>query len=379
MKEEIKAKEVGRGEFKRILIISNEFPPGPGGIGNQAFNLAVYFVKANYRVHVYTASRKEFRDVEFDMTFPFSISRYSVNSSFVTKLKESLYFLFTKGRSFDYYILSGSVQLLFAFPLYFFPKSKCISIIHGHELSMATGIYRKLLRLSLRMSDDVIAVSEFSKSRLSQYGLKRKVEVVPNGVVVPPDFIREDDKTFSTDGVLRLVTVGSVTARKGQQNVIKAIPFLRSILSTIEYHIIGIPTELANLNATVQSLGVSKNVIVHGVVSEADKVSILRKMDIFIMLSENLENGDVEGFGIAIIEANLLGIPAIGSKGTGVEQAIDEGNSGVLVNAYNPEEIGNAIIQIRNSYNKFSESSIKWAQKHDWSYIGDAYAAIMKK
>ena len=40
------------------------------------------------------------------------------------------------------------------------------------------------------------------------------------------------------------------------------------------------------------------------------------KSDIFIMMSEMTESGDVEGFGIAIIEANSLGLPSIGTLGS---------------------------------------------------------------
>ena len=36
----------------KILILTSEFPPGPGGIGNHAFNLAEQFLKNNFDVKV---------------------------------------------------------------------------------------------------------------------------------------------------------------------------------------------------------------------------------------------------------------------------------------------------------------------------------------
>ena len=66
---------------------------------------------------------------------------------------------------------------------------------------------------------------------------------------------------------------------------------------------------------------------------------IYNQADIFIMLSQNDIKFDVEGFGIAILEANLLGIPAIGSRDTGIEDAIVHNETGKLVDPYSVEEI----------------------------------------
>ena len=53
--------------------------------------------------------------------------------------------------------------------------------------------------------------------------------------------------------------------------------------------------------------------------------------------------GDVEGFGIAILEANALGIPAIGALGCGIEDAIENYSSGILINYLDTEAFKNAL------------------------------------
>ena len=45
---------------KNILIFSSEFPPGPGGIGNHAFNLAKALSKVSFKVKVLTPIRKKY-------------------------------------------------------------------------------------------------------------------------------------------------------------------------------------------------------------------------------------------------------------------------------------------------------------------------------
>ena len=85
-----------------------------------------------------------------------------------------------------------------------------------------------------------------------------------------------------------------------------------------------------------------------------------------MMLSENLDNGDVEGFGIAIIEANYLGLPAIGSMGCGIEDAIDDNKSGILVDNKDVKSIADAVEDILDRYKYYSNCSINWAKNFDW-------------
>ena len=62
-----------------------------------------------------------------------------------------------------------------------------------------------------------------------------------------------------------------------------------------------------------------------------------------MFLSDQTEDGDFEGFGIAVIEANLLGIPAIGSKDSGISDAIVDNHTGFLVNQKDNDQIMGSI------------------------------------
>ena len=97
------------------------------------------------------------------------------------------------------------------------------------------------------------------------------------------------------------------------------------------------------------------------------------------MLSEETKNGDVEGFGIAILEANAFGIPAIGSKGCGIEDAIDDGETGYLVNVTDVNSILKAVTDINNSYSDFSKNSILWSKNFNWDKIVLQYLEILDK
>ena len=95
------------------------------------------------------------------------------------------------------------------------------------------------------------------------------------------------------------------------------------------------------------------------------------------MLSENLPNGDIEGFGIAILEANYFGLPAIGSKGCGIDNAINSMETGILIDNHNPIDCRKAIVQIMNDYQNFSYASKNWANAHDWDKTIKEYIKII--
>jgi len=159
--------------------------------------------------------------------------------------------------------------------------------------------------------------------------------------------------------------------------VVKALPELLKTYPDLEYHLVGLPTEKDSLVALANSLNVGNRLHFHGRVSDEDKGSLLRDSSIFIMLSERTLKGDVEGFGIAILEANAMGIPAIGSQGTGIEDAISSGVSGALVDANDPIAIRNAITTIEGAYKMYSEGAVTWSRHFTWDVIIQRYLEVI--
>src|SRR5690606_1812969 len=143
------------------------------------------------------------------------------------------------------------------------------------------------------------------------------ITVINNGIVLE----RYPSGIKSFEATINLITVGNLTLRKGQQHVIKTLPLLLNKFPNIHYHCVGIPTGEEKLRTLAAALGVTHAVTFHGAVLEDEKIMLLQKNTVFIMLSEKIGN-DFEGFGIAIIEANALALPAIGSKNSGIEDAI---------------------------------------------------------
>ena len=363
--------------MNHIVIVTSEFPPQPGGIGNHAYNLALHLSKSNYEVSVITDQRSMDGKEEhiFDRSLPFSIKRIGIKRlrwiMYISRLINTFKFL----KQADQVIATGKFSLWnVAFCNIFF-RRKSMAIVHGSEVNFRSKLIQKLVDLSLKRFHTIVAVSSFSKGLMQH--LHRPIEVIPNGIEVSKWSLQK--ASFNKiKGNPVLTTVGRVSARKGQLNVIKHLPILVKDFPELHYHCIGIPTEKSTFIKKAEALGVAKYITFHGALDDNKLQELLSETDIFIMLSSESVTGDVEGFGIAILEANALGIPAIGAKGCGIEDAIKSGFSGILIDPFNVKDFKAGISVILEDKLAFSEKARKWAEAHDWSQVINSYIALLK-
>ncbi|MEM6517133.1 MAG: glycosyltransferase family 4 protein [Bacteroidota bacterium] len=362
---------------KKIVIFSSEFPPQPGGIGNHAYNLAKFLTIGNYNVCVVTDMRSDdgHQERQFDLENKFQTIRI-VKSHIRTFMYAKRFFtLKARTKNADYVIATGKFPLWSVALLNISKKNlKKVAIIHGTEVNFK-GILKNTIDFSLRKFDRIIAVSNYTKSLIVNLNLR--VDVIPNGIDFSDWSLNKINK-YQLGNSPNLITVGNVTDRKGQLNVIKHLPYLVKIFPKLHYHCIGLKTQATEFNDYARALNVENHLTFHGCLSQKDLKSALMESDIFIMLSSETKSGDTEGFGIAILEANSLGVPAIGSMGCGIEDAIKSGQSGKLVEFDNGVEFSNAIQEILSNHENYAEGARVWAKEHDWSEIIKQYRLTLE-
>ena len=352
---------------KKILIITSEFPPEPGGIGNHAYNLSKYLSLKKYEVSV-LADRRNRISTSFDNQQLFQIYRIDLKKLRVFMYINRLINGFKLIKKHDIIITSGKFSLWLGALGSLFFKKKFIAVIHGTEVNFNNYFLNKSIAISLKRYNSVIAVSEYTKSLVFKLKLKR-CNVIFNGFEAyeKPIKIKEND-TYPN-----IITVGSVTERKGQKNVIESLPQLIKEFPTIHYHVIGMPNEKKKYVALAKKLKVNNHITFYGKVNNDEKYSLLAQNDIFVMLSNHTKVGDVEGFGIAILEANSLGVPAIGSEKCGIEDAIDNNNSGIIINPKDHLAFKKSILTILKNSSKFSKNAKKWSSNFTWNKVINEY------
>jgi len=361
--------------LKKILFLTSELPPQPGGIGNHAHQLARY-LSNHYKVTVIADQRSEEgkEEHDFDQQQDFKVVRVKRRATLVWTYLKRFFIARKLIKTNNVLLVSGKFPLWVGGLLSLVSNKPIVGIIHGSEVQLSNSIAKKLSNWALSRLDHVIAVSNFTLNLVDTLKLK-STSVIPNGfhkMSFEPKQIEEKNNE-----VLQLITVGNLTQRKGQHNVIKALPLLLKAYPNLIYHCVGIPTKRNQLMELAKSLNVADQVQFHGQLSEDKKLSLLQQSDIFMMLSEQTSTGDVEGFGIAILEANALGLPAIGSLNCGIEDAIKTKESGLLVDPHDTRQIVSAVQDIITNRNQYSQQAKAWSTHFTWDKIGAKYLEVL--
>ena len=361
---------------KNIMIVVSEFPPGPGGIGDHAYNLATKLSEKGYEINVLTYERENFKSLSlsFDKGLPFNIYRYRRSKIGIAGILTRLLLLAKKIYSLkkdNIVIASGNTPFwLLSILSYFIKKRDLFCIIHGAEINHPEGWKRKISSWSSNRYKKLIAVSSYTKSLIDKVSRNKNILVIPNGY---NDLKIEKISGTKLPGSPSLLTVGAVSARKGQHNIIKASPTIIKQYPKFQYHMVGIPQDKNKLLKLAKNLNIDTHINFHGILSDQELFKHISGSEIFVMLSEEQDDGDVEGFGIAIIEANACGIPAIGSKNCGIEDAISDKYSGILIDPKSPDDFLHAITSILNNYEQYSKNALKWSENFTWNTVINKY------
>ena len=367
----------------RLLLISSEFPPGPGGIGQHAFSLANALVEENFEVFVMSPAdyATEEEVAHFDSSQAFRIFRFKRSGPLLTYINRirSIYSC-VKKKQIKHVVLTGKFSLWIGLLLKI-TNSKIITtaILHGSEVNLKKWLLKKLTHVSINSADNIVAVSSFTRSILPEYILKAKeIHIIPNGIKVMDNRRNTFDEKIELVGSPCLLTVGHVTPRKGQHRVVKALPHLVKKYPLIHYHMVGTPNTKKEVEEMALNLKVADYITFHNRIERhEDLAKYYSACDIFMLLSENQRDGDVEGFGIVALEANLYGKPVIGAVNCGIEDAIKNDFSGYLVDGNNPNEIANAVENCLLSKQRLEITTRDWARKHNWKDIAKIYLPIL--
>lgn len=363
--------------FNKILIISSEFPPNVGGIGNHAYNLAKALADEGYAVNVVAdiidVSEDELNN--FASQQPFNIHwitrKKFVFQTYIHRILKAL----SLAKNADKIICSGKFSLWIAILIRLrFPAKELTAVVHGTELDLKSSLPKKVTSYSLARFNKIISVSNYTQQFLPKT-LPSNIQqfVIHNGISGSEFNVRE----VTLCGQPALITVGNVTDRKGQENVVNALPQIAAEYPLVTYHIVGKPTNRGKVEQTVARLDVQDKIKFHGAVPRTELLQKLKGATIKLMLSNHTSDGDFEGFGIAVLEANAFGVPAIGSRNSGIADAIEDGKTGLLADQYNAAEVAAAVKTIMNDYARFSNNAKTWARQHDWKIIVKEYVAAL--
>jgi phosphatidylinositol alpha-1,6-mannosyltransferase len=342
------------GSDRSLVLMSSEFPPGPGGIGTHAHQLALGLVRRGWEVTV--LSPQDYvsdREVDaFNAARPFEVVRLHRHS---IKPLAAVYRYRELGRVVcatrpDLLLATGDRAAWVVARAAERFELPWVAVGHGTEFELPTRWERHLTRRAFQKASAVICVSEFTRSLVARAGIRcQRVYTIPNGAdpgrfrVLPGVEIGAFRAALGIDADHLLLTVGNVTQRKGQEVVIRALPRVLEWAPRTHYLVAGLPTRRSEYEKLASDLGVARHVHFLGRVGADELVKLLNACDLFVMTSRMTPTGDCEGYGIAVVEAALCGKPAVVSRGSGLSEAILDGTTGVAVPQDDPVATADAI------------------------------------
>ena len=260
--------------------------------------------------------------------------------------------------------------------------TKVMVITHGMDVlsyDMAGGLRRRMLRKNLPQADLVIANSQYTNGHLKRFGVaeSRRIVLTP-GASLPESAVSkiEARKTLGLPVNSQvLLTVGRLVKRKGHLIAIEAFSRLcqgfggQASLSqkypNLHYLIVGRGPEEGRIRQRIDKHKLANRV--HLINNLEDINLAYAAADLFIFPSVELANGDVEGFGLVSAEAQMHGLPVIGSNSGGIPETIEKGLTGEIVEPGKADEIAKAIEPFLNHPDqllRYSERASKFAKQH---------------
>ncbi|HMS82131.1 MAG TPA: glycosyltransferase family 4 protein [Nitrospira sp.] len=187
--------------------------------------------------------------------------------------------------------------------------------------------------------DQVIAVSEDLKSQLTKYYGQSRVVCIHNGISLPDvNVLEEQGQVRSKIGLAKgdflIGTVGRLSAVKGCEFLIKAVPHLCRICHNFKVLFVGEGPLKSSLERLAESLRIRDRVIFMG--HHDFPIDIVREMDVFVLPSLN------EGIPLALLEAMSLQRPVVAAKVGGVPEVVRHELNGLLIESHDAQAIASA-------------------------------------
>ncbi len=225
---------------------------------------------------------------------------------------------------------------------------------HGNEVLGALESSWPKPRLSLQQAARVLANSRFTAQLVEKSGAApERIEIIHPGCDVdrfqpckPTMDLRQEILGDQWNNRV-ILSVGNLVVRKGHDLVITALRRVMESIPDVVYLIVGDGPHRAELEKLALARGLGERVIFAGRVPDERLPEIYGLSDIFVMPSrERVESCDVEGFGIVFLEASACAKPVIAGRSGGIEDAVLNGVTGLLVNPTDVEDIAKALTRI---------------------------------
>ena len=339
---------------EKVLLVTNDLGPRAGGI--ETFVLGLIEGLPKNSLIIYTSSQKGDKAFDAQLLEKFGavvirdrakilLPTPRITSKAVKILMQSQIKNVWFGAAAPLALMAGKLRSAGA--------SNIVALTHGHEVWWAKiPVLKTLLRKIIKDVDHLGYLGEFTKGEIAKISNQPQkfLQIAPgiDTTHFAPKKVRDDlIEKYRLDGRRVIVSVGRLVHRKGQDELVKAMPkILEQFPDAILLFVGEGPIKQMLFNSAKQ-LGVLPKVLFTGRVSHHDLPDYICLGEIFAMPVRSRFSGlEVEGLGIVYLEASACGLPVIvGNSGGAVDAVLDK-KTGLLVDGTKSDQIAEAICEL---------------------------------
>lgn len=334
----------------KTLLVTNDFPPRVGGINYYTAELLRRFPAGEVTVFASGWPGAE----EFDASYPHPVVRWDMRNMYPTaSVKERV--IEVVGQERPDILLFGA-----AAPLALMGRAierrtgvPFAAFTHGVELwAGQVPVTRRLLSQVASRAALVTCVSQWAANELrSMVGPGPRIELLPPGID------RDRYHPGVSDAAVRerhgledhpvICCVSRLTLRKGQDKVIRALPWILREIPETRFLVVGTGPDLDRLKNLAVRKKVADRVIFAGEVSGDVLPEYFRVGNVFAMPCRTRKLGlEVEAFGAVFLQASAVGRPSVAGDSGGAPEAVIHGETGLVVDGNEVDEVAEAIREL---------------------------------
>ena len=320
--------------MSRTLVVTNDYPPRPGGI--QAFVHG--YVSRLPDVVVYAPAWKGADAFDAALDYPVIRHPGSLMLPGPSVLRRAREIARAEGCTAVWFGAAAPLGLL-APALRRAGVQRSVATTHGHEVgwAMLPGARRTLRRIA-RGVDVLTYLGPYTRDRLAP-ALGRyagRLAHLPTGVdtaAFRPDAQGAQlRQRLGLGGRPVVVCVSRLVPRKGQDVLIRAWPQIRRRVPGAALLLVGGGPFRPALERLVREHDVAADVVFTGSVPWSELPAHYGAGDVFAMPCRTRRRGlEVEGLGIVYLEASASGLPVVAGDSGGAPDAVLDGHTGHVV------------------------------------------------
>ncbi len=215
--------------------------------------------------------------------------------------------------------------------------------------------------------DVLVSVSKQINEHYSQY-VKCRCEAIGNIIdVIPETYPTLKDKNF--------VAVGSLIERKGFLDLIEIINQICKTDASWHLNLFGDGEQKETILNKIHEYGLENNVTVHGFQSKDVINSYLSKSSLYMMTSRS------EALPIVLLEAVSFGLPCLAFSCPGVDEVVEEGLNGYIIEGRDVKAFSDKAIEIMNDFElrkKLGQHSLEVSKRYSAEIIKSKWVNLIE-